>query len=200
MTLIAVSQRVAVEPRHGERRDCLDQAWIDFLMACGLTPLPVPNAVAAARAICEAVSLGGIVLTGGNDLAVYGGDAPERDAAEAALLDIAENLELPVLGVCRGMQIIQHRFGIGLKRVAGHVASRLVISINGEAAEVNSYHNFGTHENAPPLESWAVAEDGIIKAVRHERQNMIGIMWHPERLTPFASRDIALFRSFFGSH
>jgi putative glutamine amidotransferase len=64
---------------------------------------------------------------------------------------------------------------------------------------VNSYHNFGATETAPPLEAWAVAEDGVIKAVRHARLNMIGIMWHPERLAPFASRDLSLFRAFFGA-
>ncbi len=200
MTLIAVSQRVAVEPRYGERRDCLDQAWIRFLAACGFTPLPVPNAAAVVRALLESVPVCGILLTGGNDLAALGGDAPERDAAEAALLDIARDRDLPVMGVCRGMQVIQHSFGIGLKRVAGHVARRQVIAIEGVPAEVNSYHNFGAIETAPPLESWAVADDGVIKAVRHENRKIAGIMWHPERLEPFASRDIAHFRSFFGSN
>ena len=48
-----------------------------------------------------------MVLTGGNDLAALGGDAPERDATENALLDAAESRRLPVIGVCRGMQVIQ---------------------------------------------------------------------------------------------
>jgi putative glutamine amidotransferase len=200
MTLIAVSQRVAIDPRHLERRDCLDQGWVDFLSACGFIPVPVPNAAAVARSLCAAVSIRGILLTGGNDLAVYGGDAPERDATEAALLDIAQERELPVLGVCRGMQVIQHRFGVGLTRVAGHVARRQVISIEGKPAEVNSFHNFGTTATVAGLEAWAVAEDGVIKAIRHAHQNIAGIMWHPERLRPFASRDISYFQSFFGSN
>jgi len=82
---------------------------------------------------------------------------------------------------------------------AGHVAPRQVISINGEPAEVNSYHNFGATETRPPLEAWAFAEDGVVKAVRHTTERMMGIMWHPERLSPFASRDISLFQQFFGS-
>jgi putative glutamine amidotransferase len=200
MSLIAVSQRVAVDPQFGERRDCLDQAWTKFMLACGLTPIQVPNEAEAARSICRALPLNGILLTGGNDLAAYAGDAPERDTTENALIDIAEDRALPVLGVCRGMQMIQHRLGIRLERVTGHVARRQIISIDGKPAEVNSYHNFGATETQPPLEAWAFANDGVVKAVRHANGRMMGIMWHPERLSPFSPRDISLFQQFFGSH
>jgi N5-(cytidine 5'-diphosphoramidyl)-L-glutamine hydrolase len=192
---VAVSQRVVVDPPHGTRRDCLDQVWAEFLLGCGLIPMPVPNSVAAAREICESVD--GVVLTGGNDLAAYGGDAPERDATEAAMLDLAERRNLPVLGVCRGMQMIQHRYGIRLRPVHGHVAPRQSIAIDGKRAEVNSFHNFGALEGRPPLITWAIADDGVIKAIRHADRRMIGVMWHPERLVPFAAADIALFSRFF---
>lgn len=197
MRIIAVSQRVEIEPRYGERRDCLDQAWVRFLSTCGFTPLVVPNEAAVVRELCAAVPVRGVLLTGGNDLSAYGGDAPERHTAEAALLGIAEEADLPVMGVCRGMQMIQQSFGIALKRVAGHVAKQQMIFIEGMPVEVNSYHNFGATETRPPLESWAVAEDGVIKAVRHTHRKVAGIMWHPERFAPFVSRDISYFRSFF---
>jgi N5-(cytidine 5'-diphosphoramidyl)-L-glutamine hydrolase len=197
MTLIAVSQRVAVDPPVGERRDCLDQSWAAFLADCGLTPLPVPNDIRAIRHLVALTPIRGILLTGGNNLAVYGGDAPERDAAESTLLDIADERDLPVLGVCRGMQVLQDRFGIALERVSGHVAPRQVIAINGVPEEVNSYHDFGARETRLPLETWAAAADGVVKAVRHGRRPMVGIMWHPERMTPFAARDLSLVRSFF---
>jgi N5-(cytidine 5'-diphosphoramidyl)-L-glutamine hydrolase len=199
MSLIAISQRVAVSPPFGERRDCLDQAWIRFMTTCGLIPLPVPNEERAVQLLCSTVPVSGIILTGGNDLSAYGGDAPERDATEIALMDFADRTAVPVLGVCRGMQMIQHHFGIRLEPVIGHVAPKQVISIEGKSAEVNSYHNFGTVETSSPLEAWAIADDGVVKAVRHKTKPMIGIMWHPERLSPFASRDISLFQKFFGS-
>jgi N5-(cytidine 5'-diphosphoramidyl)-L-glutamine hydrolase len=197
MKTVAVSQRVVVDPPYGTRRDCLDQVWIKFLLGCGVIPIPIPNSVDAALMICETVS--GIVLTGGNDLTAYGGDAPDRDETETALLDLAERRDLPVLGVCRGMQMIQHRFGARLEKVHGHVTPRQRISIDGKSVEVNSYHNFGAMEVYPPLMTWAIAEDGVIKAVRHTGGRMIGVMWHPERLDPFAADDIALFSRFFDS-
>jgi gamma-glutamyl-gamma-aminobutyrate hydrolase PuuD len=197
MKAVAVTQRVVVDPPHGTRRDCLDQVWVKFLLACGLVPIPVPNSVEAALKICENVS--GVVLTGGNDLAAYGGDAPERDATETALLDMAGQRDLPVLGVCRGMQMIQHRFGARLERVHGHVSARQRISIQGRSVEVNSFHNFGALEVHPPLVSWAIAGDGVIKAVRHQDRPIIGLMWHPERLEPFGADDVALFSGCFGA-
>ena len=79
MNAVAVTQRVTVELTQGERRDCLDQLIGEFLVRCGLLPVPVPNEVDAAIALCSQVPVRAVVLTGGNDLVAYGGDAPERD-------------------------------------------------------------------------------------------------------------------------
>jgi N5-(cytidine 5'-diphosphoramidyl)-L-glutamine hydrolase len=195
--IIAVTQRVAIVPEYGERRDCLDQEWARFIAACGLLPLPLPNVVDVALALFGRAEVAGLLLTGGNDLAAVGGDAPERDVTENALLDAAESRRLPVMGVCRGMQLIQQRHAVTLKRVRGHVMPRQTIDIEGRETEVNSYHNFGASESPAPLSAWAHARDGIIKAIRHSEKPMTGIMWHPERNAPFAARDIALFRDVF---
>jgi gamma-glutamyl-gamma-aminobutyrate hydrolase PuuD len=199
MKAVAITQRVSVVPEYGERRDCLDQAWTKFLAACGLLPVLLPNVTEAALALCEMTGIAGVVLSGGNDLAVLGGDAPERDAVESALLDWAERRGLPVLGVCRGMQVIQQRFAVPLRRVEGHVAKRQVIRIEGDPREVNSYHCFAAFDSRPPLDVWAVAGDGVVKAIRHSVKPMTGIMWHPERLTPFSPADVDLFRQLFGA-
>jgi gamma-glutamyl-gamma-aminobutyrate hydrolase PuuD len=198
MKAVAVTQRVSVVPAYGERRDCLDQAWARFLAECGLLPVLLPNVPDLAVALCERAGIAGLVLTGGNDLAVLGGDAPERDTVENALLDLVERRGLPVLGVCRGMQVIQQRFAIPLRQVEGHVAQRQVIRIDGVPTEVNSYHNFAAFDSRPPLDVWAVADDGVVKAIRHSAQPITGIMWHPERVAPFSPSDVVLFRQVFG--
>jgi N5-(cytidine 5'-diphosphoramidyl)-L-glutamine hydrolase len=198
MKVVGVTQRVEVIPGYGERRDCLDQAWARFLFACDVLPIVLPNVTETALALCEQTEVAGLILTGGNDLVALGGDAPERDEVEEKLLDSAERRGLPVLGVCRGMQVLQHRFGVPLHKVEGHVARSQVIRINSEQAEVNSYHQFGTCESRPPLDIWAVADDGIVKAIRHSSKPMIGIMWHPERCSPFRPADVELIRGLFG--
>jgi putative glutamine amidotransferase len=96
------------------------------------------------------------------------------------------------------MQVIQSRYSIPLRRVDGHVASKQTIRVEGRPTEVNSYHHFAAMESRPPLEVWAIADDGVVKAVRHSNRLSTGIMWHPERFDPFRSADIALFRQIFG--
>jgi putative glutamine amidotransferase len=87
---------------------------------------------------------------------------------------------------------------VPLCRVEGHVAQKQVIRINDEPREVNSYHRFGALESPAPLNPWAIAEDGVVKAVRHSRLPVTGIMWHPERIAPFSSADVQLVRKIFG--
>lgn len=199
--LIAVTQRVDIVPRDTggpERRDALDQAWVRFIAAAGFRAVPVPNHVATALTLLTSLPVRGLLLTGGNDLTAYGGDAPERDATESALLGAARARRLPVIGVCRGMQVMQHACGVRLVPIEGHVApEQRVQSIHG-ARVVNSYHRFGAWESAPELAPWATADDGVVKAVRHATEPLVGIMWHPERMKPFAKEDLDLFRSSFG--
>jgi N5-(cytidine 5'-diphosphoramidyl)-L-glutamine hydrolase len=197
MKTVAVTQRVAIVPEYAERRDCLDQGWPRFLAACGLLPLPLPNVIEVALALCANARVCGLVLSGGNDLVGLGGEAPERDSVEHALLDLAERDRLPVIGVCRGMQLIQQRCGIALRPVDGHVTPRQVIRVGGERKEVNSYHRFAAFESRPPLTTLAIADDGAIKAVRHATLPITGIMWHPERAARPHPDDVALFRRVF---
>jgi len=195
--IVAVTQRVCVTSEYGERRDCIDQQWTRFLAACGLLPLLLPNVIQAAIGLWESINIGGLILTGGNDLAVLGGDAPERDALESELLDLARRQRLPVLGVCRGMQVIQHHFAVPLSRVEGHVTHKQVIRVLNEPREVNSFHHFAALDSRPPLGVWAVADDGVVKAVRHSAEPITGIMWHPERSAQFSPADVKLFREVF---
>lgn len=194
---VATTQRTVVADDTGERRDCLDQRWSVFLRKCGLHCLAIPNDLASAIEIVGAAPVAGVLLTGGNDLAKYGGDAPERDEVERALVGWAGENGLPVLGVCRGMQVIQDIYGVALEPVEGHVASTQINIVEGVRQTVNSYHRWGARSSTSPLEIWAIAEDGVVKAIRNRRRKIFAMMWHPERLDPFVERDLALFRSVF---
>ena len=197
MRLVAVTQRVDIYPSRGERRDALDQSWVRLLAACGLVALPMPNHAATARTMIEAMPPTGLLLTGGNDLARYGGDAPERDETERLLLQLSRARRLPVLGVCRGMQVIQDAFGVPQAAIPGHVAirHRLDGTMHGE---VNSFHAYGATETVADLEVLARAPDGIVEAVRHRSEPILGQMWHPERESPYDAGDLSRIRSHFG--
>ena len=207
MTRIGLTQRVEFSR---ERRDCLDQAWYRLLARYGLWPVPLPNfqelPVSADRLV-EELGLAGVILTGGNDLEEIEGAtnvATERDRFEALLIDACERQEVPVLGVCRGLQKLVVHHGGRLTAVAEHAGTvhALVVSENGELPlasrdEVNSYHDFGVDPDGvgDSLRVVATAPDGTVEAVAHRRLPQWGVMWHPERRDD--PRDDDIFRSLF---
>ncbi|MDC0307421.1 gamma-glutamyl-gamma-aminobutyrate hydrolase family protein [bacterium] len=61
---------------------------------------------------------------------------------------------------------------------------------------VNSFHKWATTLSVPELSEWAWSSDQVVKAVKHQVLPILGIMWHPERMSPFLFDDISLLRSF----
>lgn len=206
--VLCISQRVDVVQPYGERRDALDQQWAHFAHEFDLVLVPLANHAASARRVLEAVVPTGLILSGGNDLAVAAlpGTAPERDALERECLAWAQAAGCPVLGVCRGFQAINLHCGGTLSLVTGHVACRHALTAICDAgpinvpAEVNSFHNFGisTSSLAPDIIAVAHAGDGSIEAFRHRLLPWYGIMWHPERERPFRNDDGATLQRIFG--
>ena len=134
--MVAISQRVDVIPERNERRDGLDQRLAEWAVSCGYMPVPVPNTLGhAVRDWLMAVQPSALVLSGGNDI----GQCLERDETEIALLCFAKQFDLPLLGICRGMQMIAHWAGATLHPVSGHVGTRHQLAGN-ISREVNSYH------------------------------------------------------------
>ena len=151
--------------------------------------------------------LDGLVLAGGPDIDAsrYGAPADprtdnprlERDAAEFALA----GADLPILGVCRGMQLLAIAFGGRLHQhlpdVVGHdkhrpapgeygshgarfVPGSLIDRVMEGDGEVNSYHHQGVAD-AGRLTVTGWADDGTIEAVEDpSRPFLLGVQWHPE--------------------
>ncbi|MDR0375552.1 MAG: gamma-glutamyl-gamma-aminobutyrate hydrolase family protein [Treponema sp.] len=195
MKIVLLSQRVEVVESYGERRDCLDQNWYRFIMDCGYVPAAAPNHAAVAADIFRAMSPAGLIFTGGNDLVAYGGSAPERDETERRLLEYAMAENIPVLGVCRGMQFIHCFFGGVLQKVEGHAAVRHRLHFKGKEVDVNSYHNYGVTKLQHDFFPLASSGDGVIEAMGHRSRAIMGVMWHPEREEKSRERDIELVQN-----
>lgn len=203
MKIVAVSQRVDDYADRNEHRDALDQRLINFLYFVGFLPVPVPNNLVNLKpdvtlihepldVWLDKISPKAIILSGGNDIGQY----PERDSTEVRLLEYSRKNKLPVLGICRGMQMMAHLEGTELHLVEGHVNTRHQLT-GKYKDEVNSYHCFSIAECPKDFDVQARSADGEIEAIRHRCLKWEGWMWHPERESQFATNDIERLKKLF---
>jgi putative glutamine amidotransferase len=190
-----ISQRRDKVAERDEVRDALDVRLTALLWDLGFLPIPMASPIGNHAEYITELMPDAVVLSGGSDI----GQAPERDRLETALLDHAAAYQLPVLGICRGMQMINHSQGGNLRSVPSHVAVRHRISgplIAPGGRAVNSYHKQGLLDAdlGDELEAMAWSEDGVVEALHHRELPWLGIMWHPERDSPLAATDEQLIR------
>lgn len=197
MKSVLFTQRVYIREEYNERWDCADQQIASFLTACGCLPVPLPNHANMVHDFILSMKPCGIVLTGGNSLVKYGGDASERDATDTACIRLALEQHIPLYGFCRGMQSLLDYFGETLSNVEGHIAVRH--SIAGMIRrEVNSYHEQAcTNLRTDNFDVLAETAEGVIEAVQHRNYPLLGTMWHPEREAPFQKEDIRMVQELF---
>lgn len=192
--VIGLTQRAEDVAGWNERRDQIDQNWARFIYALGGVALPLPNHLDTVQALVPV--LHGAILTGGGDLAALGGSMLERDPIEQTLIAHARDGGFPLVGICRGFQALALASEAMPTEVSGHVGTPHRITGPWGNREVNSFHRYGLLQ-APDF--WIVEarceSDGTVEAMRHPTLPIAAVMWHPERVIPFDSRDIALFRN-----
>lgn len=217
MLKIAITLRVVENQSYPERRDCISHDWIHYLESRGIYPVLIPNAISSPASFLKSIGgVNGILLTGGNDTGIEGvvDDAPERDRLERSLIQYAESSNLPLLGVCRGMQtlnlyykgtIISH---LSRKGKGAHVNTNHTITLIREHVElptdwqdqfeVNSFHDHGVDFEtlSPQLAPFAVADNGVIEGLKHPKLPFWGLQWHPERNNPSVEVDAWFFEIF----
>lgn len=191
---VGITQRQVHFSDRGETRDTLDARLARLVWDAGFAPVPLSNDVPDAEEHLRALGLDAVVLSGGDDV----GSPPARDRVERAAISLAQDQCLPMLGICRGMQLLVVSLGGRLAPLDGHVRSRHVVEgVLTARREVNSFHSLGIVADALPdeFEVCARAADGSVEAVRHHELPWTGILWHPEREDPFDPLDIELVAS-----
>ncbi|PID42440.1 MAG: gamma-glutamyl-gamma-aminobutyrate hydrolase [Proteobacteria bacterium] len=200
---VAVSQRVDVIAEINEVRDSLDSRLTRWIARWGGVPFPVSSHLVAGSDFSkvgqwlEAVRPQAIILSGGNTP----GEHPLRDQTESGLLDWAEQKNVPVLGICRGLQFMAVSAGAELKPVENHVRTRhRIVPADGESFPecVNSYHHFSVRHCPADYDIIATSEDNEIEAIRHRFLKWEGWMWHPEREAGFSEIEIKRVKQLFG--
>jgi putative glutamine amidotransferase len=222
-------------PRYG-----INQSYVRALVNAGCAPVLIPllEDQSRLRAIYE--RLDGIVFPGGADVAPgeYGEQPiedlnviePARDRTELTLARWAFADDLPILGICRGQQLLNVALGGSLWQDLRHQGvtsidhsdadgrargamihrvrldpdSRLAQLIDETDIQVNSLHHQAIKSLAPPLRVTAKSDDDVIEAVESpERRFLIAVQWHPEEVDdiPWAQRLFAGFvRAAAGRH
>lgn len=173
----------------------------------------------------------GLVLAGGPDVdpQLYGqqpmalcqSPSPVRDAFEFEALRLARGAGMPVLGICRGMQLVnaflggtlfqdlsyagtlQKHMDTGNPSQPLHSVTIKPDSFLDEAwgvrtARVNSFHHQAVDQLAPGLEAVAHSEDGLVEAVEYtgDEFDLVAVQWHPEMMSAANAQQRSLFTWF----
>ena len=175
----------------------------------------------------------GLLLPGGGDVhpARYGQDPHPRthnvnelrDELEFSLLRDALARDMPVLAICRGMQVLNVFLGGTLEQHLGDEpgrlehdrerpraeaahelrlkeGSRIARVIGSDRLPINSHHHQGLGRVASELEEVGWSEDGVLEAVESKVHTwVLGVQWHPEAMAPLDSCQLAIFRAFVGA-
>ena len=164
------------------------------------------------KSVNDLEKYGTLVLSGGGDMGVksgaYGsqtdnlpiaGVKEDRDELELALLAKAKEINMPVLGICRGLQVMNvflggtlwpdigqggfdgqmHRDGDGGEPPIGDIPHWT--EMEGQEFEIMSHHHQGVRELGDGLQILSKSSDGMIEAVKHESLPWFAVQWHPER-------------------
>jgi putative glutamine amidotransferase len=184
----------------------LGDAFIRAIEAAGGVAVVLPSTDPGAAG-AQVDLLDGLILSGGSDVhpTHYDGEHHERmtwvdghrDEWELAVLDAAADRGLPVLGVCRGSQLVNvwrggtlhphleggdpvHEGEVEWRHPVAVASGSLLAELVPDGAEVTSLHHQGIDRLGDGLVASARAADGLVEAVEDPVSDVLGVAWHPE--------------------
>ena len=225
--VVGVSLRVITTDDHRGPRDAINHNWHKLFSQYNILPVLIPNQPDLVASLLKDIPFSALLLIGGNNVgpvdeyerSIHIDDvSKERDATEYAIIEYALRYHKPILGVCRGMQILNAYFDGHIIRNLKDVnlASRSHVGVThdfdivdaeyqsylGEkSANTNSFHSNAVPESTLSAEllPFAIARDGIVEGVYHPDCPMIGIQWHPERADSAENIDRMLIEKWLGN-
>ena len=207
MIKVAITQRISSNEKTNEISESLDINYAKALKTIDILPVVLPYEVNF-RDYFSLLDIEGIILSGGNDLSLVNSDpiSKMRDKFELSLISYAIENKIPILGICRGMQVIASYFGAKLTRVDNQVGIKHSLNLNEKSNfydllvkldKVNSYHNFKIENLPDDFIVSARDHSGVIKAIEHKKYRIFGQMWHSEREEFFNHDELFLIKYFF---
>jgi len=169
--------------------DFIDHHWLNFFNKKKIDFILLPNKKKLAlQKIKNSKKINFIIIPGGTDLFKKDKISKIRLDIEKLLIQHSIKRKIPLLGVCRGMQLINHYYGGKLNKVKNHMKVKNQIFLKDSMFKkklmtVKCYHTFGINKSnlGKNLKIKAVDNNNNIEMFEHKQKNIIGVMWHPER-------------------
>lgn len=196
--------RVTNAQSYHEPRDSIAQDWpryINYLFPKA-NYIFIPNIGEDAVNYCKKLNINILILSGGDDIGLI----KKRDNTELALLKYMIHNKLPVIGICRGMQLIHHYFGGRIIKgndsfINHHQSTKHEVSIKNELITVNSYHSLKIDELTLNTGLSILARNIVDESIEaFIGPKILGLMWHPERDKYFSSHTKVLIKKFLSSN
>ncbi len=217
-------RRFPEEPRARPRHVLMD-AYVEAVLKAGGAPLLLPSVEEGSAVAAALEGLDALVISGGGhdiDPARYGEERlpacgpanPRREASELAACRAAMARDMPVLGICGGMQVLNVTAGGALwqdvpSQMGEAVAHRpenarestytfheveiegaMLGEIIGSESVVNSHHHQGARATGPGVSVAARAADGLVEAIEcPQHRFVVGVQWHPEAMSAYGYAD-----------
>ncbi len=209
----------------------LNKAYFDAVIAAGGLPVMLASTVDKYLIRSYLKNIDGLLLSGGIDInpinyskdnsEITGDFNSERDIFEIEILKEASENNLPILGICRGCQLINVASGGTLiqdiyefdsnccphkpERIRSYLAhsiklkddSILASTSNEKEIMVNSIHHQAVDKIGVDLKATAVSDDGLIESIENDNKKfLVGVQWHPEEIIGISKPALELFREF----
>lgn len=200
--LIGMSMRITENPSYVEYRDSISHDWVNYLNKHDISPILIPNNLKNIKEFLNSVDVSGIIISGGDSIIQNPTNPNEtiyhqRDVTEWDILKIGIKKKLPILGTCRGFQMINTFFGGNIaqnistsyKHIVAHehqidiIENPITEGFLDPKPYVNSYHDDGVRiqDLSDELIPFATWNNQMIEGLYHPSLPIVGVQWHPER-------------------
>jgi putative glutamine amidotransferase len=211
--LIGISANVLISET-GMERNFVNNDYVNAVAAAGGVPVILPITMDDASIEAQIGSVNGLLLSGGYDVnpLLYGEEPtqkqeftrPDIDEHDIKLIKGAFNMGKPILGICKGIQVLNVAFGGTLYQDLSHIEDCFIMhsqnskrdmpghtveilkdtklyKILGESVKVNSFHHQAVREIAPGFIANAWSKDGVVEGMEMQGEGFVlGVQWHPE--------------------